>query len=355
MKMTTTTMRRRFSAAKAALAVAVSAALLVSCSNGASSEPDETANAEALKPFHVLSVPVAHFAHAFMALEQGYFEEEGLDVTIQSFPSGTTALETFKQGIDGREGFGEVILSGAAPAVSFWGQSDDKYRAIAEVERNSEGYVAVARADVKQASDLVGQKVGYREKSTSELFLRTYFAENGLSLDDVELVNLDQAAMVSALDQGDIAAFFLFEPAGRLSVETSGDSVHYLTTGADFFESSSVAGTWQHVIDERPDDIAAFLRALIKGQEYVKSHPEETAELYARDFNVAKEGVLADLEILNLMVGLDAEFVSTTEEQAGEIAAWGGRDREFDFWSFASPCSLVVADSSRVDPDAPSC
>src|SRR3546814_12648214 len=64
--------------------------------------------------------------------------------------------------------------------------------------------VVIARKGLASATDLKGKKVGVMLGSTSEYFAYLYFAKAGMTLDQVEVINLKPAEMVAALVQSDI-------------------------------------------------------------------------------------------------------------------------------------------------------
>lgn len=329
-------------------------ALLMSsaCADG-DSNPE--ASSGDLKTVRIYGSPVPHDAALFMAQQQGFFEKHGLKADIQNFPSGTTALETFKQGIDGKEGFGDVIVSGGFPSLTFWDQTAGEYQVLAAVEQDSEGYVLMARTGINNPQDLAGKKIGYREGSTSEFFARTYFEKNGMSFDDdVEAVNLDQAAMIAALERGDIDAFFLFEPSGRLATAASGDKVHYLATGEGYINGTTVVGTWKSQIENNSEVLQSVLRALIDGEAYATEHPDEVAALYQDKFNIAVEGTLEDLKAMRFETTIDQSFIDASEVQAAALQTWG-KLGDFDVWKYIDPCVLHAVAPEAVVDGAPTC
>src|ERR1700747_1277818 len=89
----------------------------------------------------------------WMALEKGYYQQEGLDVTYRLFPSGTTAFQAFQTGQ------GDIVLTGDVPSVQYFFRVNGDYRTIAIVERDAKGYVAVAGTDIKSPKDLVGKTI----------------------------------------------------------------------------------------------------------------------------------------------------------------------------------------------------
>ena len=96
----------------------------------------------------------------WMALEKGYYQQEGLDVTYRLFPSVTTAFQSFQTGQ------GDIVMTGDLPSVQYFFRVKGDYRTIAVVERDAKGYVAVARQEITKPQDLLGKTVATRVGST---------------------------------------------------------------------------------------------------------------------------------------------------------------------------------------------
>src|SRR5699024_4875680 len=92
------------------------------------------AQGNGLTDLEVFVGPQANIADIFMAEEQGFFKDEGLNVTLRTYPSGTTALQTFQTGA------GDLVYSGGLPALSYWVNTDENYRLVVVPERNSDTY-----------------------------------------------------------------------------------------------------------------------------------------------------------------------------------------------------------------------
>ena len=110
----------------------------------------------------------------WMALEKGYYQQEGLDVTYRLFPSGTTAFQSFQTGQ------GDIVMTGDLPSVQYFFRVKGDYRTIAVVERDAKGYVAVARKEITKPQDLLGKTVATRVGSTGSWFISEYLTKNGV-------------------------------------------------------------------------------------------------------------------------------------------------------------------------------
>jgi ABC-type nitrate/sulfonate/bicarbonate transport system substrate-binding protein len=247
----------RRSVAAVAMGIAAKVAAVSIVSLAALSEP---AIAAELLPLVVYGEPGADADSLWMAEAKGIFKDEGLDVQIRLFPSGTTALQTFKTGA------GDIIFSGDLPALQYW-QRGGSYRMITPVERDAKGYVGIAINAIASAKDLVGQTIATRVGSTGSWFVAEYLGKNDIDDTKVTVKNLDPPLMPPAICRGDIQAFFIWQPTPGKALQICGDKVHVLTTAEGYIKGYSVAGARAEWLatQEGADKAKRFLRAMRKG------------------------------------------------------------------------------------------
>src|ERR671936_1754916 len=209
---------------RAALAIAVGIAI------GASA-----AQAQTLK-MTLFGQPSVNNDAIWMALEKGFYQQEGLDVTYRLFPSGTTAFQTFQTGQ------GDIVMTGDLPSVQYFFRVKGDYRTIAAIERDAKGYVVVARKDIAKPQDLSGKTVATRVGSTGSWFISEYLAKNKVDAKSVTVKNLDTQVLPTALCGGEIAAFFIWQPIGSRTLEICPDKAHYLSDASGYIQGYLVAG-----------------------------------------------------------------------------------------------------------------
>src|ERR1700746_1158044 len=78
----------------------------------------------------------------WMALEKGYYQQEGLDVTYRLFPSGTTAFQSFQTGQ------GDIVMTGDLPSVQYFFRVKGDYPTMLVVRGEAEGYVVIATKEL---------------------------------------------------------------------------------------------------------------------------------------------------------------------------------------------------------------
>ena len=219
--------------------------------------------AQAPKKLTLFGQPSVNNDAIWMAIEYGYFKEQGLEVDYRVFPSGTTAFQTF------RTGQGDIVMTGDLPSVQYFFNNPGQYQTFVAIERDAKGYVVIARKDIRTAKDLAGKTVATRVGSTGSWFISEYLTKNGVDPKSVTVKNLDTQLLPAALCKGDIAAFFIWQPIGSRTLEICANDAHQLTDATGYIQGYLVAGARPEFLNsaDGADKIQRFLRAIIKGRE----------------------------------------------------------------------------------------
>ena len=219
--------------------------------------------ARAADKITVLTGPTLLYDAVWMADAGGFYKGENLDVQFRLFPTGTTALQTFKNGQ------GDIVLVGDLPGLVYWENNNHDLRFINILERDSKGYTVTARTSITKASDLAGKTVATRVGSNGSFFISEFLRKNGLKTSDVTIKDLDAQLLPTVLCQGDIDAYFIWQPFGRRAMEICPGKVHELSSAEGYFRGYAYAAArpaWLSSKEGR--DIAIrFLRATAKGAE----------------------------------------------------------------------------------------
>src|SRR2546425_9000996 len=68
----------------------------------------------------LFSQPIAKADAIWMAMQQGFFKDEKLDVTVKWFSAGTPAMQSFQAGNDGKRRIREFNTGGEPAAANLW-------------------------------------------------------------------------------------------------------------------------------------------------------------------------------------------------------------------------------------------
>jgi ABC-type nitrate/sulfonate/bicarbonate transport system substrate-binding protein len=296
--------------------------------------------------------PIAKADSIWMALSKGFFKDEKLDVTVKWFSAGTTAMQTFQAGKEGKRGFGDFNTGGELPAVNFWQNMDEQYALLAIIERDTEGYVGIAKAEIKTGKDLKGKTIATRVGSTGSWFVSEYLKAQGLTDKDVTIKNMDPHIMPPALDRGDIDAFFVWEPYGAQALKISGARVHKLTTAKGLMNGYLVIGAWKWYLREHPGVAERMLRAMDKGRQYAAQHKDEVIKFAREQFSVQDTAPIeADYAYNERVIGLD----KVAWDDFAKLSAWmkesGMAKRPWNARAFFEPGPLMRALPESVSPE----
>ena len=231
---------------------------------------------------------VAHsifYAPQYVAIEEGYFKDEGLDLTLVT---GFGADKTMTAVISGGADIG--FMGAEASVYAYQEGATDAVVNFAQLTQRA-GNFLVAREEMPDFKweDLKDKKVlGGRKGGMPEMVFEYILRKNGL--DPQKDLTIDQSidfGYTAAAFTGDTSADFTveFEPsATALEKEGAGYVVASLGVDSGYVPYTSYSAKTSYM-EKNPEIIQKFTNALQKGMEYVQSHtPEEIAEVIAPQF-----------------------------------------------------------------------
>ena len=231
---------------------------------------------------------VAHsifYAPQYVAIEEGYFKDEGLDLTLVT---GFGADKTMTAVISGEADIG--FMGAEASVYAYQEGAADPVVNFAQLTQRA-GNFLVAREEMPDFKweDLKDKKVlGGRKGGMPEMVFEYILRKNGL--DPQKDMVIDQSidfGSTAAAFSGDTSSDFTveFEPsATALEKEGAGYVVASLGVDSGYVPYTSYSAKTSYM-EENPEIIQKFTNALQKGMEYVQTHtPEEIARVIAPQF-----------------------------------------------------------------------
>ncbi|MFD1448517.1 ABC transporter substrate-binding protein [Oceanobacillus profundus] len=219
------------------------------------------------------------YAPQYVALEKGFFEEEGLEVELQTTWGGDTTMTALLSG------GADIALVGSETSIYVYAQDSKDYAINFAQLTQTDGTFLVAKEpqpdfewEDLEGSNFLGQRVGGMPQMVGEFVLKNHGIDPHADLDLVQ--NIDFANIPGAFSSGDYEYVQLFEPtASILEKEGQGHIV------ASFGEESgtvpyTVFMTKQSFMEENDEAVEKFTRAIYKAQNWVaENSAEEIAEV----------------------------------------------------------------------------
>lgn len=220
---------------------------------------------------------VAHtifYAPQYIAISQGFFEEEGLEIELLLTPGADKVTAAVLSG-DVQIGF-----SGSEACIYVYNAGEKDYLKTFAQLTQKDGSFLVSREKYEDFTldDLRGKSViGGRKGGMPEMTLEWALRQNGIDpVNDLEIdTSVDFAAMSGAFmgGQGDFVS--LFEP-NATQIENQGFGYIVVSIGelGGVVPYTSYSARTSY-IEENPEIIEKFTRAIQKGLDYVHSHSDE--------------------------------------------------------------------------------
>lgn len=241
---------------------------------------------------------VAHsifYAPMYVAIEEGYFEEEGINLEL------TTGFGADKVMSAMVAGEADIGFMGSESSIYLYNEGAEDYAVnFAQLTQRAGNFlVARENTDDFKWSDLIGKEViGGRPGGMPEMVLEYILKLNNIDPEtDITLVqNIDFGNTSGAFAGGTGDYTVEFEPSATL-LEQQGAGYVVASLGVDSgYVPYTAFCANKSYLTANPDVIQSFTNALQKGMDYVNSHsPEEIAAVIAPQFEETDVATIAKI------------------------------------------------------------
>lgn len=222
-------------------------------------------------------VPNTNHTGLFVAQQEGYFEEAGLNVEIvqpgEVFAEQAVSAGAADFGVSFQE---QVTLSRA-------GGDSNIVSVAAIIQHNTSGFAARAGTGVDSPADWEGLTYGSTGSPFEEPSLRELMACDGGDYAQLEIVNTGFTDPLALIQQEQIDVAWIFYAWQGIQAQQQGVELD-LVMMDEWFDCipdyyTPLLITSQQMIDERPEVVRAFVEAVARGYEFAIDNPDEAAAI----------------------------------------------------------------------------
>lgn len=248
-------------------------------------------------------MPTTDLAPFHLAMKNGYFKDEKLDVQMVNAPSGQASLAKLISS--------EVDIAYGSYTPFFVAQSkraaDIKFVADASsAAPRTTMIVSVPNSPVRSVRDLAGKRIAVTATNTiSDVLVKSAMRANGVDFAGVQWISTPFPDTAGALERGDVDAAFLTEPFITLARNSVG-AVPIVDTATGRTRDLPTAGygSLARFADENPGTVRAFQRAMRKATD--EAADRSKVEPLLVEFSKIDRETAASTTLLNFRSTLDS-------------------------------------------------
>ena len=240
-----------------------------------------------------------HSAAFWIALDKGFFKEEGVNITF---------LKTFRTGLELAAALtrGDVQVGWACLGPTIMAYSRGvPVKIVAGTHLH--GYAILSRPEIGTVSQLNGKVIGCPGKGSSCYLLLKMMIEK-YALSDVQVKKMPPYMMLNALLAGQIDAAAVPEHYATLA-ELKGLNV--LVRSQDIWPSmpGSILFVREDLLERKPELVLKLVKITKRATEYINSHFNESAEIVSRHLGITFDQAYRSMHNLNYSTQINLDQI----------------------------------------------
>jgi len=221
--------------------------------------------------------PNTNHTGLYVAEALGYFEEEGLNVTIVQPPEDGAEMLV----ASGKAQFGVSFQDTMSALVS--GSGKLPVTAVAAViQHNTSGIISRKGEGAHTPKGMEGMKYATWEWPIEQEIIKNVVEADGGDYSKITMIPSTVTDEISALKSGTIDCIWIYYAWAGIATEVNNYPVDYfafkdINPAFDYYTPVIIAN--DTYLEENPELAKKFMKALSKGYEYAIAHPKEAADI----------------------------------------------------------------------------
>ncbi|MEH6491794.1 ABC transporter substrate-binding protein [Halopseudomonas sp.] len=286
-------------------------------------------------------LPGGDKAPVYVGVQQGFFADEGLEVSIASGRGSTDAITKIATG--------QADIGSADIGALMAARAQDTVPVSAVYMIFNQGphaFFSLSDSGIENFSDIAGKKVATSPFTSSNAFLPLVLKANDMPADAVSLTKSDPGALGPMLVTGNTDAIIAWVTNIALFKQQAAAAgkdinvIRWSDAGLLLYSSAVVAS--DKFLGERPDVAKRFMRAFDKSLRFTNEHPEKAAA----DLHTMVPEV--DAAVATAQIGDSMELVFNDISKADGLGSMTP-ERIATTWKWVAEANELSADS--LDPE----
>lgn len=244
-----------------------------------------------------------------IAQERGYFRDQQLQVTLQTFTLGKQALQAM---LDGKA---DLALVADVPFM-LARNNKQPINIVATVfaSRNMMALVGLRDRGIGQVADLPGKTLGMVKGTNAEYFLDKLLTSHSIPDSAVTIVSLQPEQFSEALKSGRVDALTAWNPLlNRLRAEIGANGT--VMTEPDLFVYRFVLVGKKRFLDTHLDTVTRTLAAMGSGAAFIQEQPVPSQAIIARAIGLTPQQLAPSFSTTDYALSLDQALLLSLDDQ----------------------------------------
>lgn len=265
---------------------------------------------------HMVSINVAYSPFESLTLfwvaeNQNFFSQNGLNVTAHEYDTGAGALSGVLNDED------DIVVGTTEFPLTSNILNGAQINTISTIAK-SEFIYLIGRQDrgINEISDLKGKTIGTAFGTIAQFYLGRFLSLNGLSIQDVKLVDLKTPAeWVDAVVNGSVDAVATAQPTAQMAKDTLCDNAVFwsIQSSQPLYAQAIATDDW---ISSHPELVNRFLKSLLQAEEYTINHPAEAKAIVKNQLNLTDAYIGKVWTQNQFFLSLDQSLILAMQDEA---------------------------------------
>ncbi|RYM06371.1 aliphatic sulfonate ABC transporter substrate-binding protein [Sporolactobacillus sp. THM7-7] len=263
------------------------------------------------------------FAPMYLAEEKGFFKDHGVNVKLQTIQSASDRRSAMAA--NRIQGFMTTVDTHVMTAAA-----DIPVYQVLALDTSSGGDGIVAKKEIKTFKDLKGKRVAIDTSGGASYFWFMYMLDqNGMSMDDVKVVNMSAGDAGAAFVGGKVDAAVTWQPWLTKAENTKFGHVLLSSDKTPGLIVDSL-GLRKDFVDKNPKLVQGIVDAWYDALDYMKKNPDDANKIMAKSMGQTVEEFKATESDVTFYDQAGNEKYFGTKDKPGLI--YGVTEKASDFW-----------------------